>query len=225
MIHMNDVKDYGLKYNASRYYDPTAYEALKNIESEENKMQIFRGDIYYVKKKSDSKAAEAPAVVVSSDILNNTSKSVTVVWLSRYPEKDSPTHVPIVCQSLSNAMCENVSTVFKDRIGNLIRSCTDAEMQQIDNALALALGLGLYDESLFKPDSGNIHDELKEELIARLEKDLAEANAIIDEMTIELHKQSCPTPEVDSIKVIAERDLYKNLYEQLLAKMLTQKVG
>ena len=188
-------------------------------------MQIFRGDIYFVKKRFDTDTQEAPAIVVSNNISNNMSKSVTVVWLSQHPEQDAPTHVPVVCKTLSTAMCEKVSTVNKNRIGNLIRSCTDEEMQQIDNALVLALGLGLYDESLYKPDSGNIHDELKEELIASLEKDLAEANAIIDEMTIELHKQSCPTPEVDSIKVIAERDLYKNLYEQLLAKMLTQKVG
>lgn len=215
---MNDVKDYGLKYNASRYYDPTAYEALKNIESEENKMQIFRGDIYFVKKKSDSKAAEAPAVVVSSNIANNKNKSVIVVWLSRFPENDAPTHVPVICQAQSTAMCENISTVYKDRIGNLIRSCTDAEMRQIDDALSIALELGLFDTAMLSGTD-------KDDLINCLTKDLAESNAIIDELTKELQRASTPVPEVDSIKIIAERDLYKNLYEQLLAKMLSEKVG
>jgi mRNA interferase MazF len=226
---MNDVKDYGLKYNASRCYDPTAYEALKNIESEENKMQIFRGDIYYVKKKSDSKAAEAPAVVVSSNIANNKNKSVIVVWLSRFPENDAPTHVPVICQAQSTAMCENISTVYKDRIGNLIRSCTDAEMRQIDDALSIALGLGLYDASMTGTGSGTLQTMLsstdKDDLINCLTKDLAESNAIIDELTKELQRKSTPVPEVDSIKIIAKRDLYKNLYEQLLAKMLSEKVG
>ena len=216
MIHMSEQKDHGLKYNASRYYDPTAYEALKNIESEENNMQIFRGDIYYVKKRFDTDTQEAPAIVVSNNITNNTNQSVTVVWLSQHPEQDAPTHVSVVCRTLSTAMCEKVSTVNKNRIGNLIRSCTDEEMQQIDNALALALGLGLI-------DCAPLPDDIAAE-INKLKADLTEANAIIDEMTIELHKQSCPTPELDSIKVTAERDLYKRLYEQLL-EQLTQKVG
>ncbi len=181
-------------------------------------MQIFRGDIYFVKKRFDTDTQEAPAIVVSNNISNNMNKAVTVVWLSQHPEQDAPTHVPVVCKTLSTAMCEKVSTVNKNRIGNLIRSCTDAEMQQIDNALVLAFGLGLY-------DIAPLQDSDKDDLIDKLTKDLTEANAIIDEMTIELQKTTCPTPEVDSIKVIAERDLYKNLYEQLLAKMLPEKVG
>ena len=214
---MNDVKDYGLKYNASRCYDPTAYEALKNVEREEKTMQILRGDIYFVKKKTNEKA-EAPAVVVSSNIANSKNKSVIVVWLSRFPESDAPTHVPVICQTLSTAMCENVSAVFKDRIGNLIRSCTDAEMRQIDDALSIALDLGLYDASMISGTD-------KDDLIDSLTKDLAESNAIIDELTKELQRASTPVPEADSIKIIAERDLYKNLYEQLLQKMLSEKVG
>lgn len=36
-----------IKRNASGYYDPTAYTALKNVLEEENEMDVKRGDVVY----------------------------------------------------------------------------------------------------------------------------------------------------------------------------------
>ena len=36
------------KRNGSGYYDPTAYMAMMNVRKEgENKMEVYRGDIYF----------------------------------------------------------------------------------------------------------------------------------------------------------------------------------
>lgn len=40
-----------IKRNGAGYYDPTAFQAIKNTEKGAKKtMEIYRGDIFYIKK-------------------------------------------------------------------------------------------------------------------------------------------------------------------------------
>lgn len=55
------------KRNGSGYYDPTAYMAMMNVRKEgENKMEVYRGDIFYVKsnRKDTVKSQSSPTVTV-----------------------------------------------------------------------------------------------------------------------------------------------------------------
>lgn len=105
---------------------------------------VCRGDIFYI-SHGDHIGSEQmcgrPGVVVSNNIGNEHSPNVEVVPLTTQPKKPLPTHVSVLAKVPSIALCENIQTVSKERLGDFIRICTDSEMKEIDNALRCSLGL------------------------------------------------------------------------------------
>ena len=137
--------------NSEGYYDPTAGIAIRNVERNERMMQEFkRGDIFYV-EKSGSRAASGsnqpegrPALIVSNDRFNKTSDILGVVYLTYNPRNDLPTHVTIrQTTSESVAICEQVTSVHKERFISYISSATEDEMVRIDMALLISLDLNM----------------------------------------------------------------------------------
>ena len=111
-------------------------------------MEIFRGDIWYVEKggyTGHEYGGGRPAVVVSNNKCNQFSECIEVVYLTSQKKSELPTHVDVVCQVVSTALCEQVYTVSKDRLGNFFGQCTKDEMQKIDEALKISLALNAYD--------------------------------------------------------------------------------
>lgn len=134
-----------LKRNASGYYDPTAYKALKGVI--EN-MEIKRGDIFFIENRKYIEDysvirndASRPAIIVSNDTGNKFSNVVEVVYLTTQDKKPLPTHCDVMCRIPSTALCEQVQTVSKERIGDFIRTCTDKEMQAVNECIKVSLGL------------------------------------------------------------------------------------
>lgn len=109
-------------------------------------MNIRRGDIYYVCENDHTTGCEQsgcrPAVIVSNNVGNKYSPVVSVVYLTAKPKKPLPTHVDVECRRKSIALCEQVYTVSKDRLGDYVRSLTDEEVERVNQALISALGLG-----------------------------------------------------------------------------------
>ena len=105
--------------------------------------EVYRGDIFYIATGgyvgSEQKAGR-PGIIVSNDTANKHSPNVEVVFLTSQEKKPLPTHVEVVCKVPSTALCENIQTVAKERLGDFIRSCTTSEMKKIDNALLISLG-------------------------------------------------------------------------------------
>lgn len=105
-----------------------------------------RGEIYFIQRRSTvgSEIAKArPAVIVSNNVLNATSEVVEVVYLTTAPKKNLPTHVTIKSTGVtSSALCEQIDHVSKTLIDNWLGVCSADEMQAIDRALLLSLGLG-----------------------------------------------------------------------------------
>ena len=105
---------------------------------------LYRGDIVWI---SDSKAigseqrGERPALIVSNDAANEHAPVVTVVWLTTQDKKPLPTHCEVKATEKSTALCENITTVSKERIGGFIRSATYTEMEEVDRCVMIALGL------------------------------------------------------------------------------------
>ena len=137
--------------NSEGYYDPTAGIAIRNVERNERMMQEFkRGDIFYV-EKSGSRAMSSsnqpegrPALIVSNDRFNETSDILEVVYLTYNPRNDLPTHVTIrQTTSESVAICEQVTSVHKERFISYISSATEDEMVRIDMALLISLDLNM----------------------------------------------------------------------------------
>lgn len=135
------------KRNAEGYQDPTAYQAIKNIEQAERRsnMEIKRGDIYYIDSiytTGSEQRGGRPAIIVSNEKNNQHSATVEIVYLTTQPKNDLPTHVTIRSSTRESiALCEQVHTVSTDRIGSYKGHITDAEQANIDVALLISLDL------------------------------------------------------------------------------------
>lgn len=243
---MRGLSKNNLMYNGSGYYDPTAYEAIINAEKGEHKMgiEVYRGDIFYVKKTGPVTGSEQdagrPAVIVSNEYGNEYSTIVEVVYLTKQEKTPLPTHCTVVCKVKSTALCEQIYTVSKDRLGDFVKACTADEMAAIDRCLMISLGLK--DEpDAFEAAAHELHAEMKakiDDLIMKLEgaererdeveaeyrKVLATNNSLINELE-ELKNQPIFPENYDPIEVTVlttERDLYKQLYEQTLERLIAK---
>lgn len=109
--------------------------------------KVYRGEIFYIHETEvtgNEQSGGRPAVIVSNDIGNEHSPIVEVVYLTTQEKKPLPTHVSIKSAAkASTALCEQISTVHKSRIGSYVGQATEAELSGIDKALAVSLGIGL----------------------------------------------------------------------------------
>ena len=160
----------------------------EHFTRQQQQFNVRRGDVYYINNNRGQRGNEIrkdrPAVVVSADFLNKHSGDVVVVFLTSQPKKDMSTHVTIrTTGRVSEALCEQPTTVSVERLNNRIGSVTDREMQQIDIALQIALKL----------DAG------------------ADTKGYVE-------NQSGGASREQMIRIEAERDTYKKLYEDMICR-------
>lgn len=133
--------------NAEGYHDPTAGKAILSAErGMKMQVDVRRGDIFYVCRSEERATgseqwADRPAVVVSNDKANQYSDIIEVVYLTGKTKTPLPTHVSIIAKIPSLALCEQITSVSKKRLGEYVKSCTTKEMREINKALAISLGL------------------------------------------------------------------------------------
>jgi mRNA interferase MazF len=178
-------------------------------------MNIYRGDIFYIQNTGYSTGSEQnsgrPAIVVSNDIGNEHAPVVSVVYLTTQEKNQQPTHVKVVCRQESTALCEQIYTISKQRIGDFICTASDEEMRQIDTALAVSLGI----EGGSTPSPMNMSSKEIEDM----QNCIRERDAYIEQLKHELEEVPGGTTDADTLRISVERELYKNLYEQLLNKL------
>lgn len=160
-----------------------------------------RGEIYYIESTYRETGSEQrggrPAVIVSNDKNNENSEVVEVVYMTTKPKNDLPTHVFIrSALSPSTVLCEN--SISTKRIGTLIGKLTKSELTAVDSALAISLGIDFMDP---KPAAKEAEHLLKE----------------ISKQPLQIVQQD---PDIEKIKLETERDLYRNLYNELLSKTM-----
>ena len=114
-------------------------------------MEIKRGEIYWIGQGQrecgpvgSCQATGRPAIVVSNDKNNTFSPTLEVVYLTRSPKKDLPTHCTIrSSQYQSIALCEQVTTVSKEQVEEYQGTCTTQEMEMVDQCIAISLALDI----------------------------------------------------------------------------------
>lgn len=103
-----------------------------------------RGQMYYVRKGKDymhDRGQGRSAIIVSENHMNDCTDRVMVIYLTRMAN-GRPEHIPVnVSGTPSYAICDNINTIFKDRLENYIGEVTPEEMQNIDKALKKGLDL------------------------------------------------------------------------------------
>lgn len=163
-------------------------------------MRMKRGDIYYVERNyaetGDEMKADRPAVIVSQDATNATSDVVEVVFMTTKQKKDTATHVSITsAPQPSTVLCEQIHSVSKQRLSRWCGVLTDRELQAVNKALAVSLGLDI--------TAMEAHPS---------EEELEALKAQMQQGPVQL----IPCNDSALIKAEAERDVYKQLYTQLL---------
>lgn len=176
---------------------------------------ITRGDIAYINSNDTPSVgceiwADRPAVIVSGEPINKGTGCVMVVYLSTSRTKAaSPTQVRIMSSGKPClAICSQVHSVDRSRIGKVIGHASDKEMRAVSQALVGALALG--DEhftTLFRKWDNYVktyHLEVEEEL-----EDLK--NAPVDRAVEKLSLELSITAK--------ERNAYRELAEAKQAQL------
>lgn len=184
--------------------------------------EYHRGEIFFINEGESSGSEQGgarPGIIVSNDVGNKHAPIVEVVYLTSREKKLMPTHVRIKSSPIpSIALCEQIETVYKKRIGKYLAKATMDEMKQIDKALAVSIGLG-----------GNMKmsDYVREWAEAFKEPDP------IEEKAMQILETAKPVPiqipegfsdkerikelEKDLIRAEVERDVFQKLYKEQLA--------
>ena len=212
-------------------------------------MEVYRGDIFTVKNfvrvNGCEQTANRPAVVVSNNTGNKFSSMCEVVYLTTQEKKPLPTHVNVLAKVPSIAMCEQIITVSQERLVDYIRTCSEEEMQQIDRAMMISLGIDETPDPTATVDNAmldalnakvvelNNHNETLLFKLEGAERKLDELNAenaglLLDngDLKEKLKNAENQIPvfpadiEKELLKAETQRDMYKELYEQMLEKMV-----
>ena len=204
-----------LKQNGSGYSDPTAYKAIMNVGGA-TVMNMYRGDIFYMENTDGS---EKPVIIITPDeILEKNPDYVYTILMTTKEKDQAPTHVEVMCKVPSVALCGRIYGTNVDRIGEYIRSCTKEEIQKVDEAIMLTLGI-----------AGN-NNAADQERIKQLEEQLAKEKETSDRILAkfreeaerynELEREKGYGNDKEYIRAIAERDVYKSMYMDLLERKM-----
>lgn len=178
-----------------------------------------RGEIYYVIPDSDTESVgseqcnhDRPAIIVSNDVGNKFSPIVEVVYLTTRPKKDLPTHVDIYTTAKpSTALCEQICTISKMRLRKYVNECTEQEMDDINKALSVSLGISTtkgtakYMEKWFKSEQEQ-QDVTESELTETKEEEQQAQEPIV---------QASSDLQIELDKTRLELEMYKKFYEDM----------
>ena len=119
------------------------------------KMEIHRGDVFYIEKRNDTVGHEQwsgrPAIIVSCDEINRGNSTVEIVYMTSQPKTENPLHVPIFAMGRrSTALCEQIWSISVERLQSKGENIGD-QMKEIDRALLESLGLAGEMKILEKP--------------------------------------------------------------------------
>lgn len=108
-------------------------------------LELHRGDIFYI-ERFDTTGSEQhsgrPGIIVSNEKNNQFSATVEVVYLTSKPKENLPTHVIIDSTGIKSiALCEQITSIDKSKIGAYKCTVTADEMRKVDLAMMESLGL------------------------------------------------------------------------------------
>lgn len=119
-------------------------------------MMCKRGEIYYIESyytTGSEQRAGRPAIIVSNEKNNEHSSTVEVVYLTTQPKHDLPTHVTVRGTGRDSiALCEQITSVAIERLGEYCGVCNKQELTAIDTALMISLDLSM----------GNVQEKIVE---------------------------------------------------------------
>lgn len=218
-----------------------------------SKSRIAQGEIFYImplgeQPDHDTFYGGRPAVVISNDMINEFNGVVSVIYLTTNPSENLPTHVAVnATMRKSWAICDQITTVSKKRIGKYVGQLNTKELEDVKRAICTTLLIDYTDinkksiEDMLNAWSEAIKrtattDEISEYPVedfetAEPQPDEKQTTSVSTEAKTTPQKQTI-IPQIDNItdittspeyiKLLAERDIFKSLYTDLMKNMLSK---
>lgn len=183
---------------------------------------IKRGDIYYVNSSFPpatgcEQRPGRPAIIVSNNANNAHCDVVDVVYLTTKEKTSLPTHCKIMSATReSTALCEHIDSVSTSRLGDLVTVCSPREMEQVDRCLRIALALDLGRNDHASDKDGNV--AAKSSVASHVSQDSISDHASRPESSSDA--ATINELQTKLILLQAERDTYKNLYNDMLQTLI-----
>ena len=109
-------------------------------------LKVKRGQIYYADLSpvvGSEQGGMRPVVIIQNDIGNAHSPTTIVACVTSVQTKSKlPTHIEIPLFKDSIILLEQIRTIDKRRLKNLILEVGDDIMAQVDKAIKISLGVG-----------------------------------------------------------------------------------
>lgn len=140
--------DSKVAHNSNDYisYNTSALTSLGiTVQEADANNEIKRGEIYYITFApvvGSEQHGGRPGIVVSNNMNNAHSNTIEVVYLTTQPKKMLPTHTTITATGRDSvALCEQINTVDKSRVGLYIGELSAREMAAVEEAITASLAL------------------------------------------------------------------------------------
>ena len=180
-----------------------------------NDLIINRGEVFYITSKYDTVGSEQrsgrPAVVVSNNRNNEHSECIEICYLTLQDKKPLPTHIKVDRGQCINStiLCEQITTISKERVGDYMCRLPDDIMDAVDKALTISLGVDYLFDGNTPVSTSTIPDDKDaqiKELIYRLNCTMKELAAA---------KEANETIKEKAAKAVMYEQMYKDLLDRL----------
>ncbi|MEZ3438602.1 MAG: type II toxin-antitoxin system PemK/MazF family toxin [Oscillospiraceae bacterium] len=169
-------------------------------------MRVMRGEMYYIHEDYSTVGSEMkagrPAIIVSNDTNNEFSTTVEVIYLTTKPKKELPTHTSVrSCSLTSTALCEQITTIDKSRIGDFRGRITEDEMYELESAILVSLGMERYAFG----DESDVPEIISNNDVTAVDNELIQENNALREQLKEAQMKN---------------DMLQQMYDALLSKVM-----
>lgn len=123
-------------------------------------MDIRRGSVWWwhcpYHDRKHIQEGKRPVVVVSNDMCNHAQSVVTVVPFTTRVKRPYPQHVPVIFdENVSIALTEQMTSIPVNELGSYICDLREFQMNQIDTAMSIQLGLVDMSDKPYAPCRNN----------------------------------------------------------------------
>lgn len=116
-------------------------------KNEKKEKKIKRGQIWFANLPNQGNSVQygtRPVLVISNNACNKHSSIITVIPLTSVEKKSSqPTHIYITHKNLKHsvAMCEQIISISKNHLDNIICFIDELTMTNIEQAIKIQTGI------------------------------------------------------------------------------------
>lgn len=184
-----------------------------------NKPEIYRGDIWTV-ENTQGNEQEVFILGVQKKYCS------TIMLKDTEPDENS---VRVVSRKVMYADGGKLGYIFYDRFRDFVRTVTDEEMQEIENAVMGALGIEYCCAIPYNSDT-NVSEQTAEadetekaegqEMVATL-PEISETSTVEPKIEDSGSKKKELGHELQVVKLTAERDMLQTLYDDAISRLMT----